>query len=80
MKIRFIESPSGVFGLGYFVGDEVDMEEKKAKLLVDSGFAEVVTSTDDIPEKIESKPDEVKPVTVANNPVLVKQQKGKRKK
>jgi hypothetical protein len=81
MLIRFIESPTGVFGLGYFVGNEVDMEEKRAKLLVDGGFAEVVTPIEVI-KKSEAKPEPEKaePITVAKNPVLVKQHKGKRKK
>lgn len=43
MKIRFLKSPTGVFNLAYFPGDEVDIDSEKAKLLVDGEFAEVIT-------------------------------------
>ena len=58
MKIRFKRSPIGVFRLGYFVGDVVDMEEKQAGLLIDNGYAEPVSPKDDKPKtgKILRKP------------------------
>jgi hypothetical protein len=61
MKVRFIESPTGVFGLGYFVGDEVNIEEKKARLLVEGGFAEAITPMGkDEPEQPKVEPVEKK--------------------
>lgn len=42
MKIRFLKSPSGEFGLAYFVGDTVEMENKQAQTIIDAGYAVAV--------------------------------------
>lgn len=43
MLVRFIESPTAEFGLAYFVGDEVDISDKKQlQLLLDSKVVEPV--------------------------------------
>lgn len=50
MKVKFIESPTGVLGLAYFVGDEIEVNDEKAKLLVDGGFAEPCTPSEEVDE------------------------------
>ncbi len=39
MKITFIKSPTGAFKLAYNVGDTVEMEESKARELMELNFA-----------------------------------------
>ena len=56
MKVRFIKSPSGSpHSLGYFQGDEAELNEITAKELIKAGIA----------ESFESK------VTVEENAVLI---------
>lgn len=50
MKIKFLKSPTGVFNLGYFPGDVCDMDDERAKLLVEGKFAEVESPVKDEPE------------------------------
>lgn len=40
--VKFVLSPTGRFGLGYNIGDEVPFSEEKAAELVESGYAEYV--------------------------------------
>lgn len=42
IKIRFLLSPTGRFGLGYHVGEEGEFEVKQAEELVESKYAEYV--------------------------------------
>lgn len=39
MKITFIKSPTGAFKLAYNVGDTIEMEEGKARELMEANFA-----------------------------------------
>ncbi len=41
MKIKFIKAP-GLIGLGYFINDIAEMEEKRGAELIERGFAELV--------------------------------------
>lgn len=40
VKVRFLKSPTGVFKLGYSVGDIVAFPANQAQLLLDLGYAE----------------------------------------
>lgn len=45
MKLKFIKSPTGEYGLAYFPGDEADIKDSKlADKLVKGGFAEKKTT------------------------------------
>ncbi|KQS45918.1 hypothetical protein ASG38_15015 [Flavobacterium sp. Leaf359] len=39
-KVRFILSPTGLYGLGYNIGDVAEFEAKQADELIESGYAE----------------------------------------
>lgn len=43
MKIKFIKSPA-YYNLAYFVGDEAEFEDKRAKELIENQFAVEVES------------------------------------
>lgn len=53
MRIKFIKSPA-YYRLAYFVGDEAEFEDKRAKELIESGIAELVAETEK--PKAEPKP------------------------
>lgn len=38
-KVRFILSPTGLYGLGYNIGDVAEFETKQADELIESGYA-----------------------------------------
>ena len=42
IKVKFLLSPTGKFGLGYSAGEEGEFEEKQAAELVDAKYAEYV--------------------------------------
>ena len=42
MRIQFIKSPTGAFGLGYNEGDIKDLPDVQAMEIVESGFAIIV--------------------------------------
>lgn len=42
MKVKFVESPTGRFGLSYFVGDTVDVDAADGQRYIDEGFAVLV--------------------------------------
>lgn len=42
VKVKFLLSPTGKFGLGYSAGEEGELEEKQAAELVDAKYAEYV--------------------------------------
>lgn len=45
MKVRFIKSPSGSpYHLGYFQGDEAELNEITANELIKAGIADLVVS------------------------------------
>ena len=53
MKVRFIKSPSGSpHSLGYFQGDEVELNEITAKELI---RLEIAIEVNDKPKEIEAK-------------------------
>lgn len=56
MKIQFVKSPVGAFLLGYAENEVVELEEKLAAELIESGFAVEV-----IDEPTEITEEEVKP-------------------
>jgi hypothetical protein len=39
VKVEFIKSPTGLFGLGYNVGESDTFDKKQADILIDSGVA-----------------------------------------
>lgn len=39
MKVKFIKSPVGPFGLGYSIGDEAEINETLADTLVEQKYA-----------------------------------------
>ena len=39
MKVKFIKSPVGPFGLGYSIGDEAEINETLAATLVEQKYA-----------------------------------------
>lgn len=43
MKIKFIKPPAK-YGLGYFVGDVCDIDDKQGQELIEAGYAEKETS------------------------------------
>ena len=44
MKIEFIKSPTGVFGLAYSSGEKADLDTKIANNLIKDGYAIAVES------------------------------------
>jgi hypothetical protein len=42
IKVKFLLSPTGKFGLGYSAGEEGEFEEKQAAELVEAKYAEYV--------------------------------------
>jgi hypothetical protein len=66
MKVRFIKSPSGLpHSLGYFQGDEVELNEITAKELI---RLEIAIEINDKPKEIEAK-------TIIENTSSTKQKK-----
>lgn len=39
MKVKFIKSPVGLFGLGYSIGDEAEINDTLAATLVEQKYA-----------------------------------------
>lgn len=39
MLIKFVKSPVALFGLGYFIGDEIECEDKQAQTMIEAGVA-----------------------------------------
>ena len=39
VKVEFIKSPTGLFNLGYNVGEQETFDKKQADILIDSGVA-----------------------------------------
>lgn len=56
MKIKFVKSPVGAFGLGHFENDVVEIENKLAADIIEAGFGIEV-----IEESLEEVSEEVKP-------------------
>jgi hypothetical protein len=66
MKVRFIKSPSGSpHSLGYFQGDEAELNEITAKELITLGIAELVNK---------------QTIVAENNPVIETKINAKQKK
>ena len=42
VKVQFIKSPTGMFGLGYNVDDEASFDKKQADILIEAGYAKKV--------------------------------------
>lgn len=42
LKVKFLLSPTGVFGLGYNVGESASFPKIQAEELIEAGYAELV--------------------------------------